>query len=78
MGTIRIKTKYGLGESTNPVFLRRRLLNDKDITITSDWLKKTYYSKDEDNFSFHESTILGSFVSNMKSNFEYKHSGDWP
>ena len=41
-------------------------------------MKKTYYSKDEDNFSSHESRILGSFVSNMKSNFEYKHSGDWP
>jgi hypothetical protein len=60
------------------MFNNKYLLNDKDIAITSDWLKKTYYSKDEDNFSSHGSTILGSFVSNMKSNFEYKHSGDWP
>jgi hypothetical protein len=62
------------------MFNNKFLLNGEDVEYTMDWLKKTYYNDkdDEDNFSSHQTKMLGSFVSNMKSNFEFKHSGDYP
>ena len=61
------------------MFNNKYLLNDLDVKYTIKWFSDSFYDAGKSPlFSYHDTIKLGSYTSNMKHDFNYKHSKDYP